>query len=353
MKNIEKIYDIMPEGWKEAAKETKALVRGRNIKTAEELLNLNLLYQTSGGYGLTSVLTQISEDQEGLNKTAVQKRIVNSWKWLKWLCENMCRQEKFIFTPPEWLEKYRVCIVDASNYALAGSERTDFRLHYMLDLFTLNTAEMYFTGAEEGETLTRYKNINKNDLIVADRGYGTVKGIVYVLKHGADFLLRLKANSFNVYDRKHNKISLTEKLKNCTPGKGLDIHVYLKAGKSYVPIRICALYNTKTKEEELIKKTKKRNQHRREPSELQSIWNRYTVVATSLSDEISFKQIFELYRMRWQIELVFKRFKSIFGGRKFTARKADAVKAWFYGKLLLAVICETIEKEIIFSHDEK
>ena len=57
--------------------------------------------------------------------------------------------------------------------------------------------------------------------------------------------------------------------------------------------------------------------------------------------------------MRWQIELVFKRFKSIFGGRKFTARKADAVKAWFYGKLLLAVICETIEKEIIFSHDEK
>ena len=103
----------------------------------------------------------------------------------------------------------------------------------------------------------------------------------------------------------------------------------------------------------MIKKTKERNQHRREPSELQSIWNRYTVVVTSLSDEISFKQIFELYRMRWQIELVFKRFKSIFGGRKFTARKADAVKAWFYGKLLLAVICETIEKEIIFSHDEK
>lgn len=48
--------------------------------------------------------------------------------------------------------------------------------------------------------------------------------------------------------------------------------------------------------------------------------------------------------MRWQIELVFKRFKTIFGGREFTARKEEAVKAWFYGKLLIAVIWGTIPK---------
>ena len=73
------IYEMMPTGWKEAAKETGALVRSRNISTAEELLRLNFLYQTSGdSYGLVSALTQISENQTGLNKTAVQKRITNS-----------------------------------------------------------------------------------------------------------------------------------------------------------------------------------------------------------------------------------------------------------------------------------
>ena len=56
--NMEKILEIMPEGWQEAAKSQKALIRGRNIKTPEELLRLNFLYQT---YGLTSALTQISE----------------------------------------------------------------------------------------------------------------------------------------------------------------------------------------------------------------------------------------------------------------------------------------------------
>ena len=88
----------MPAGWKEAAKTKKALRRGRNIKTPEELLRLNFLYQTHGGtYGLTSALTQISENQIGLNKTAVEKRIVNSASWLKWLCENLSRQEGFIW----------------------------------------------------------------------------------------------------------------------------------------------------------------------------------------------------------------------------------------------------------------
>lgn len=77
------------------------------------------------------------------------------------------------------------------------------------------------------------------------------------------------------------------------------------------------------------------------------------VVATSLDSKFSTKQILEIYRMRWQIELVFKRFKSIFGGREFTARKEEAVKAWFYGKLLIAVICETLAKQGRFSPSEE
>ena len=107
--NMEIIYKLMPAGWKEAVKTKKALRRGRNIKTPEELLRLNFLYQTHGGtYGLTSALTQISENQIGLNKTAVEKRIVNSASWLKWLCENLSRQEGFIVSPPSWLKKYNL-----------------------------------------------------------------------------------------------------------------------------------------------------------------------------------------------------------------------------------------------------
>ncbi len=46
---------------------------------------------------------------------------------------------------------------------------------------------------------------------------------------------------------------------------------------------------------------------------MQSIYNKFIVVVTNLPEEITAGQILELYRMRWRIELVFKRLKSVFG----------------------------------------
>ena len=161
------IYEMMPTGWKEAAKETGALVRGRNISTPEELLRLNFLYQTSGdSYGLVSALTQISENQKGLNKTAVQKRITNSGEWLKWILIHLNREEKNLEEAPEWLKEYRVCLTDASDYCKQGSKNADFRFHYMMELFTLNMAEFHFTEASEGEKINRYETIKPKDIII-------------------------------------------------------------------------------------------------------------------------------------------------------------------------------------------
>jgi len=354
MENIEQIYEMLPEGWREAARERKALLRSRNIQSAEELLRLIFLYQTEGGsYGLTSALTQISEGQKSLNKNATLKRIVNSADWLEWMCTNLCRQEGFIVEPPEWLKDYRVCIVDASDYSVKGSRGTDFRFHYMMELFTLNTVEMYFTPAKEGETLTRYQNIGKGDLVIADRVYGTVKGITHLVEHDVDFVLRLKADSFNLYTSNGEKFDLTAELKNWEGKKRLNLSLHYKKGNTLKPVRICALAKTEEAFQKSQRQTKKANPGRKDPSALQDIWNRYVVVATSLPEEITTDQVLELYRMRWQIELVFKRFKSIFSGREFSARKEKAVKAWFYGKLLIAILCETIVKRGRFSPSEQ
>jgi len=350
MDSFEQICQMLPEGWREAAREQKALIRSRNIGTPEELLRLNFLYQTSGeSYGLTAALTQISENQKSLNKTAVQKRITNSADWLKWMCANLCRQEGFIVEPPGWLKNHRVCVVDASDYAAKGSHGSDFRFHYMAELFTLNTVEMHFTTASTGETLALYEKIREHDLIIADRAYGTLKSIAHVMAHNADFVIRLRSNSFKLYTSDGEPFDLTAQLKDWKKGELLDFSLFCKSGKTMFPIRVCALAKTEEQIQKSQRQTKKANPHRRDPSELQSIWNRYVVVISSLPKEITTEQILELYRMRWQIELVFKRFKSIFGGGEFSARKESAVKAWFYGKLLIAILCETMVKEGRFS----
>jgi IS4 transposase len=65
-------------------------------------------------------------------------------------------------------------------------------------------------------------------------------------------------------------------------------------------------------------------------------------VATSLGQEVTAEQVMELYRMRWQIELAFKRLKTLFQYNDLPATNGASVKAWFYGKLLLAALCETL-----------
>lgn len=43
--------------------------------------------------------------------------------------------------------------------------------------------------------------------------------------------------------------------------------------------------------------------------------------------------------MHWQIELIFKRFKSIFGYDEIPSKNQKTANAWFYGKLLVSAQC--------------
>lgn len=116
-----KITEILPEGWEDAAREKGAFLRSRKIKNPEELLRLNLLYLTNGGsFGKTSAMLKLTEDNS-LNKNAVYERILKSTNWLQWLCQNPCRNEGFLVTPPRWLLHHRFCLADAGDESKPGS----------------------------------------------------------------------------------------------------------------------------------------------------------------------------------------------------------------------------------------
>jgi hypothetical protein len=54
-------------------------------------------------------------------------------------------------------------------------------------------------------------------------------------------------------------------------------------------------------------------------------------------------------RYAWQIEQVFYRLKSLFGYGDVPSKSPDTVKAWFYGKLFLAALCEPVLRAVSFS----
>jgi hypothetical protein len=75
----------------------------------------------------------------------------------------------------------------------------------------------------------------------------------------------------------------------------------------------------------------------------------YVVVLTSLDPaELPAAQILGLYRGRWQIELVFKRLKSLLGVGELAKYDPDSAKAWLQAKLLTALLLERLEREASF-----
>jgi hypothetical protein len=71
-------------------------------------------------------------------------------------------------------------------------------------------------------------------------------------------------------------------------------------------------------------------------------FTKYILLLTTFPDKYSASEIFDLYRLRWQIELVFKRFKQIARFGHLPKYDDDSSKAWLYGKLLAALLVEKI-----------
>ena len=67
----------------------------------------------------------------------------------------------------------------------------------------------------------------------------------------------------------------------------------------------------------------------------------YIMVFTTVSD-LSAAEVLEIYRLRWQIELVFKRLKSLMGLGHLRKVDIQGAKAWLHGKLLVAFLVEAM-----------
>ena len=331
------VKEYLPEDWADKCRELGALKRGRGIKTPEELLTLNLLYLTEGeSLQMTSALMKLAGIE--VNKNAVHERIKKSWKWLEWMAKKALQENGFLAEKPEWLKDKEVCLVDGSELALKGSKGGDYILHYMFSLFEFSCRQCELTTTKEGERLGIFE-IKQGDIVIADRNYGNMKAIEYVKEKDAEFVLRLKSSCFNIYNEEGNKIDILENGKDLDEWESKVINCCYKQGKELKPLKVCLMKKGK---EEIEKSSKKMardaKRTQRKTSQRSTLSNDYIVLATNLS--YTPEQIFELYRTRWQIELVFKRLKTLFGFGNVPSKNPDSVKAWFYGKLLLAGICE-------------
>ena len=335
----EVIERVLPDGWQEAARRTGALRRTRGFKDAATLLRVLLIHLVDG---CSLRETAVRAGAGGLIKVsdvALLGRLRGSGEWFRWMVEQMSR--RLSGATRDVLPGKRVRLVDASVVCEPGATGSTWRLHYMIDLSTLTCEQLQVTLPEEGETLTRF-DVQANDVLMADRGLAHRRGIRHVVDHQGDVIVRMNMVSVPLEDDKARALALLPKLRKLKMGQARDWSAWVRDDQGTIAVRVCAIKKSAEqtrKAQNKLREVASKKGRNLQPDTLEAAG--YIVVLTTLQD-VAADQILEMYRHRWQIELAFKRLKSLL--HLGHLKKVDPVgaKAWLQGKLFVATLIETL-----------
>jgi hypothetical protein len=280
-----------------------------------------------------------------LSDVALLKRLRNSAEWLRWMCAAMLK-EQTADRSWRWLPKgYRLRVVDSTTVEEPGATGTDWRVHYSLELPGLFCDDMEVSDAHGGESLCRFA-VTEGDLLLGDRGYCRPPQLAHVLKGGADFIVRWHSSSLPLAIKGSDARARVFKWLRSLKGKRTaQMDVWTKGSEQQ--LRLCAVaVGEQALEREIARVKESARKSGRKASSDSLELCRFVVVVTSVSEEhLSASQVLQVYRLRWQIELAFKRFKSLLNSGHIPKYDPDSSRAWLQGKLLTSLLIERLLQE--------
>jgi len=333
------LCSFLPDGWREAARSCGALRRARVVRDAEVLLRL-LLVHLADGCSLQETAVRVR--QAGwceVSAVAIFKRLAAAEEWLRWLAQQLWRQAVRPPVPSE----YRIRAVDATTVQEAGSTGTNWRVHYVIDLSNLQCDHFELTDAKGGETFRRIA-IQPGDLMLGDRVYGNPPGVFHVVGSGGAVLVRINVSSLPLYTSSGRRIALLSRLRTLRTGQVGRWPAEVKMNGARTSGRLIAV--KRGKQAAALARRRLEREARRKgrqigPATLTAAG--YVFVWTNLPTRVmSATAALELYRLRWQIELAFKRMKSILGLGQLPKSTDASARAWIHGKLLVALLIERL-----------
>ena len=334
---------LLPEGWRDLARETGAIRRARGITDPDVLLRVLLLHVGSG-LSLRSAAARAAElGLAALSDVALLKRLRTSEAWLRTLAARMFEQTRFGARAETFPPGRRCRVFDATTVEEPGATGTDWRVHFSLSLPDLRCDFYEVTDVTGGETFTRFP-IARGDLVLADRGYAHRRGVAHVLGAGGDVLVRLTSTSFPLLAVTGQPFDLLAHLREL-PGTGPHEWPaeFRHAGQSY-RVRLCALRKTQLAADRAKQRVTREATRKSRPLPARTLEAaEYVFVLTSLPGrEVGTERVLELYRARWQVELVFKRMKSLLHLGHLPKRQDVSSRAWIEGKFLTVLLIERL-----------
>ena len=334
------VLSYLPSQYEQLAQEHKQLQTqygNAKITTAGWLLRFILLH---AGANLPLLQTVTLIEQAGgprLSAMRLHMKMRRAAPYLQALVERMTpwrAQAK-----AELWGGYSMVLIDATVVCGPGATGTDARVHTKLRAADMAILEAEVTDAHGGETFKRFL-FQPGELAIGDRCYCNAGNIAHVLEHGADVLVR-----FNGYSLPPLHLATGHALDALTTARALrdggvlDLPVTWEHDDETFRGRFIATRLPKAEAEQARSRVRDEHGSRASPEMLESA-GYVMLLTTAARDRMTADQCLHAYELRWQIELQFKRWKSLCGFDRLPNYRDDTIVAWLYAKLLLGVLLD-------------
>lgn len=327
-----------------------AFQRARGVKDAETLLRLALAY---GGCGMslreTCAWAEAAE-VASLSDPSLLGRLVKAAAWLGDIVTALIGAQTTV--PAGRWAGYRLRALDGTSICQPGADRTTWRLHVGYDLAAGQVDQLELSDVHGAESLRRLRYA-PGDIVLADRYYARPRDLRPVLEAGAGFIVRTGWNSLRLLRPDGTPFDLFAALDAQVAQEG-EVQVRIHEGTTQTPpeapLILRLVIRRKTPEQaeaerkRLLKDARKRG---KQPDPRSLAAAGYILILTSLpADTFPAADVLGLYRFRWQIELAFKRMKSLAGLAALPAKNPQLAQAWIYARLIVALLAEQLAGKV-------
>jgi len=320
-----------------SAREHRAFVRKRGVRSAEALLHLALLYGPGGlslrsvaGFATAAGIAEVCD-------VSVLDRLRNAGDFLNDVLAHLLAESREAWATDGRL---RFGLVDGSTVSVAGSDGSDWRLHARYAPAQGRFTDLVVTDAKTAEALSCVA-VRPGDVLVQDRGYARVRNFVHASKQGADFITRIGWRAVRLFDMAGQRFDLLAAL----PESGAPVvehAVRVGSGSTAVSARLIMARKppeAAQRQQKRLRRKASRKGQRSDPRTLRTAG--FMMLLTSLpAASASAEEVVRLYRLRWQVELAFKRLKSLGGFAALPASDPRLARSWLLAHLIAAVLIE-------------